>query len=387
MSLYIQHGYGKSDKIEKAISDNNVYGVVLSPKNEQPDKLAAYIGALNTNPLIDVLIDPQIYLATVENCKKGYLEDYEFFPKDLISKKYLSVPKNVQDLVKGCLDYQFSLGLRRILSPTIWIDSFDSRWSQISLSMCDQSIIQTGVYGKGNQLLLSLGIDENAFKNFCDIVSLYDVKGFYVIIDRLNGDIPNVIDSDVLSNILYFCYNLATLNNFEIIIGYSDQIGIPLYCTGISAICSGWYNTLRRFCITDYLPRSGGRRPNKRYYSNKLLNSILINPEIDIINKNSMLGSILSQTRYDRYLLSDLSGEDWKDDISSLHNWEALSMLFDEMDKCRNVLEKADYVKSAIGKANNLYKRLPQDIFDTKSKSTHLNMWGTAIDKFKELIE
>lgn len=61
--------------------------------------------------------------------------------------------------------------------------------------------------------------------------------------------------------------NVRNCNFEEVSQGYTDLIGLPLYCSGVSTICTGWYNTQRRFSISDYIPRSGGKQPNRRYLS------------------------------------------------------------------------------------------------------------------------
>ena len=43
MSLFVQHAYGKSDKIDNGIGDGNISGIILSPKAETPQNLEMYI--------------------------------------------------------------------------------------------------------------------------------------------------------------------------------------------------------------------------------------------------------------------------------------------------------------------------------------------------------
>ena len=43
MGLYVQHAYGKSDKITNGIKDNNISGIILSPKAETPSNLEEYV--------------------------------------------------------------------------------------------------------------------------------------------------------------------------------------------------------------------------------------------------------------------------------------------------------------------------------------------------------
>ena len=44
-------------------------------------------------------------------------------------------------------------------------------------------------------------------------------------------------------------------------------------------------------------------------------------------------------------------------------------------------------MKEKISEAMSIYNLLPEEIFDSKSKSTHLLGWIEGLDKFKEIIE
>ena len=47
MSLFAQHGYGKANKIDRALQANDISGVILSPKAESLDKLIAFSADLH----------------------------------------------------------------------------------------------------------------------------------------------------------------------------------------------------------------------------------------------------------------------------------------------------------------------------------------------------
>ncbi len=247
--------------------------------------------------------------------------------------------------------------------------------------------------GDGQQVLQSLCISEKAFsdltqvQDFLDIISLFNVKGFYIIIDRENADNPNIINDTILTNIMYFMYNLSYINEFEIILGFGDFIGIPIYCTGINTISTGWFNTLRRFSSTDLIPRDGGRRANRRYFSNKILNSLLIVPEINEISNNRKLNRILSNSKYDSVMYNDLSGSQWSDSINCLHNWYSMNSLLNEIDKKISIEKKVEYMLNLISNAKSIYTDLNEEFWDIKSKSNHLNTWDEALRNFLAMIK
>lgn len=390
MSLYAQHGYGKSDKIQKGIEDGSIDGVILSPKSEKPENLYGFIKELKQNQDVDILIDPQLYILAYDGADIiGKLNEYEFFISDSISKKHLSIPSNIDDIVDRYFDFQINMNLDRIIAPSILIENFDSRLSQIALTIANAAMKK----GDGQQILQSLCISENAFsdltqvQDFLDIISLFNVKGFYIIIDRENADNPNIINDTILTNIMYFMYNLSYINEFEIILGFSDFIGIPIYCTGINTIATGWFNTLRRFSSTDLISRGGGRRANKRYFSNKILNSLLILPEINELSESRKLNKILSNSKYDSIMYNDLSGSQWLDTINCLHNWYTMKSILNNIDNKNSIEQKVDYMIGLIGEAKLIYSEINEDFLDSKSKSKHLYIWEEALKNFLNMIK
>lgn len=318
MGLLAQHAYGKSIKISEGLKNHFLSGAVLSPKAEKPEKLKEFIDELRRLDT-EIYFDPQFYMCAFEgSVSLGKLEKYNFWRDDEITKKYLSVPQNIHGIVSRYVNYQTDIGLKNIISPNVFFESFDSRMSQISLSLCNESISMN----TERNLYISLCINESAFSNFddecefLDIISLFEVKGFYIIIERNNHQNPNIIESERMANIMYFLYNLSDINGFDVILGYSDYVGLPLYASGIKHIATGWYENTRKFDRNNFYQKEGMRRPNKRYYSNKLLNSILLIPELQMVKDEDMLGAVLSQTQYDHYMYNDLAGSLWTENYS-----------------------------------------------------------------------
>lgn len=241
--------------------------------------------------------------------------------------------------------------------------------------------------------MVSLCIHESAFKNrdeledFLNIISLFDVKGFYIIIERTsNMDRANVISSDILANIMYMIYILSEINGFETIIGYSDLISIPLAAAGNSNFACGWYNNLKMFSEGNFRPSSGGRRPRKRYTSRVLMNSILLVPELSTLNRQNVTPQIVSKSSFDSIVYPTINDTEWTDEISCLHNWHTLNSILSEIDQQGTISNKIAYVIERIKIASENYdivnKYLPT--LDSKSNNNHLGVWFDAINEFKK---
>lgn len=388
MGLLAQHAYGKSDKINIGIEENLISGTILSPKAETPEGLKSFIKEMQSKN-VELYMDPQFYMCAFEgDINIGKLDKYSFYPSVEINKKYLSIPSNLHDVVASNIEFQIEMGLSKLLSPNIFFESFDSRMSQIALSLANEAVNY-----HQNDLMLSLCINETAFNNFedvkdfLDIISLFDVEGFYIIIERNVNENPNLIESEALCNILYFLYNLSSLNMYKVILGYADYIGVPLYVTGIDSIATGWYENTRKFDRQNFYPKTGMRRPRKRYYSNTLFNALLLNPEIELIQTNGKLGKVLSNTEYDHYMYNDLAGSQWSDSISCLSRWSSIRQILNSIDGFKDVNDKVDYMVQKLQEAQGIYMEIPEDLFDSKSKSTHIKSWIDGLNKFKEIIE
>lgn len=392
MSLYAQHGYGKGNKIEQGIKEGLLSGIILSPKSEKPERIQEYIKNVQKNHSeIDILFDPQFYIGAFAGEKsEGKLNQFSYYESDITRAK-LSVPSNIHKYAENTICYQQDLKLKKLISPTILFDDFNGKQSQIAVSLAYEA---ASLVDDNANLLISLCINENAFRNkdamneFLDVISLLDVRGFYIIVDRANSNVKeSFINGEILTNIMQFCYVLATINEYEVVLGYSDLLAIPLTITGVSATACGWYNGLKMFAESNFHPSTGGRRPRKRYTSGKLLNSILLLPEMNTIRGIGHMQEIMSGTRYDSVLSPTFNDAEWTEEISCLHNWSTLGNIINEIESCSTMEERLDCVTDKILQASQLYRFLNNRVpFEVKSGNSHLNVWLTAINDFRNQI-
>jgi hypothetical protein len=156
MSILIQHGYGKSDKITRALDANYVNGVILNPSDELPDNLDAFIQDLTTNykPTY-AMLDSMFYLSNISPIADKKLPRYPFYKANLDRASFAN-PKNIRDYVTGVIDYQCERKLSHIITPTILFGSFDDPFSQISLSLGLSSIDYYADIDDDRPLLMSL---------------------------------------------------------------------------------------------------------------------------------------------------------------------------------------------------------------------------------------
>ena len=97
MSILAQHGYGKSDKLEQGIADGSIQGVIVSPRDERPENLAALLDSIPNN--LERLADPQVYAGTVVNPRVGKLPQYNHYRANLTPASFgpVAIREVVQD--------------------------------------------------------------------------------------------------------------------------------------------------------------------------------------------------------------------------------------------------------------------------------------------------
>lgn len=392
MSLLAQHGYGKSNKIEKAIDTGDLSGVILSPKAESPQKLIDYSTELHAKfPTARVYFDPQFYICGLQgDVTAGKLLEYSYYIGGL-TRASLSVPSNLKKYSQNVLNFQTALNVNALFSPTLAFDSFDGRESQTAISLAYESIDAAGT----SDLYISFCIHENAFRNtaamedFLNVISLLDTKGFYIIIERSSStDKSTTINPAALSNILKFIHTLSEINSFDVIMGYSDLLSVLFATVGHSDFCCGWYNNLKMFSESNFRPSSGGRRPRKRYTSGILMSSLLLVPEITTLNRIGIASQIMTESPYNNIVSPSLDDTSWTDEISCLHNWHILNSLLLDIDACSSVPAKLNYLTEKIFQASQLYRKINERFpsLDAKSNNSHLNTWLAAISDFRDQV-
>jgi len=396
MTFLVQHGYGKSDKIERALDECGASGVIYAPRSETPDSLAAYIDKLSRKPRCAIqLVDPQFYATTVPNGNMGKLIEYPYFRPDL-SVRNFRAPRDITQMVGATLEFQRRLAVTHLCSPTIAIDAFNDRWSSIALNLASESIGFAAVMGDGRPLLVSLLIHEQALRSqeqleeFLDELTDLECHGFYIVIRHEGGGFSQLLDPASVNGLLYAIHVLSEVNEFEVYVGYSDFISPLLHAAGATATASGWNNGLRRFSFARFEPQAGGRRAKPRYSSRPLLNFIPITPEFDAIAALRLTNAVISGTSYDRGFRSGTpSMLGWDDTTSALHHWQVLVRLISDTIAAGDTVGRLAHIEARISEAIELYRRLDRARipFEVAAGPGHLSAWGAGLREFRAQVE
>jgi hypothetical protein len=399
MNIFAQQGYGKGDKIHQGLDNNYLDGIILSPRDERKEKLEAFIKEVQQKyPSTELLFDPQFYYSLYQEGTSKNLDSCTYYP-GIIKLADLRSFRNVSKYVKESIEYQENLGLKTIVSPNILIPNFGDRQAQIALSLAEESAALAKE--KDLKIYLSLIFSESALNesrnvnDYLNELTTLEVEGFYITIDRKTTDYNQTFESETtLLNLLTFIYSLSEINEYKVIMGYSDIIGILYTAVGAQGFATGWHNSSRKFTVQQrILPSTGGRLPRERYTSIPLLNSILIS-ELDSIAKqfktNKLdINSLLSNSIYEHIVLSGSNPSDtWSRGISHLQHWSALKNattdIFTDPD---DISERLDNLEEHISTAIGYYRlldNLPLQL-ERASNGDHLIVWQKTLESFRQL--
>lgn len=359
MSLYIQHGHGKSDKIDLAIEDGSANGIIFAARNEKIDKLDGYLDQLTASGgELELLFDPQFFVSVLTPANDRFLGDYPYYAPARAARDFIG-GRRIAAYAREVVDFQVGRAFTRVVSPTVLVRSFSDQWSQIGLQLADASIEYHESLENKPPLLVKILLAESALDNreeldsFLDVLTAWDVHGYHLTIARDDPTYDQTMDPDRMAHLLYMTYVLGDRNGFEVVCGYCDFIGLACRAAGASAFANGWYQSLRQFHVKSFLKRKpGGGRALLRYSSGPLLTSLRLS-ELESIHDAGHLASVLSNVPLDETISNANSpvDSDWTAKLSERHHWQTLSSLDNSSpDDVRvNIMNLLRSVRSAQG--------------------------------------
>jgi hypothetical protein len=392
MAFYIQHGHGKSDKIDESLESGIASGVIFGARNEKLANIEKCIECVRERDGA-VLFDPQFHVSAVVPANDRFLPEYPYYKVGRTVSDFIGI-KKLAGYAKTTLDFELTLAPDRLLSPTVIFDSFEGKWCQIALNLADASLdYHAGMKG-APPLLLSFVIGEQALESRSELDSFLDqltswdtLTGAYIVISREDSSYSQRFNPERLAHALYLNYVLGEINGLEITNGFSDFCGLLYRAVGSSTFATGWSQGLRQFHRRSFTKQKpGGQPPLLRYTSGPLLNSILLS-ELQQVFENGELDDVLSGVPYDAVITeaSSPDNSDWNGRTSELHHWQTLAG-FDGLIG-QDVKKNITIFENKINEAEDLYLALENYgvVFSVKSKSEHLAQWAEALQTFREI--
>ncbi|MEX0834067.1 MAG: hypothetical protein WD276_09405 [Actinomycetota bacterium] len=291
MTLWVQHGYGKGQKIAELLSSGSIGGVILSPADEDVSALSSTTESLVAQA-VPVLIDPQTYVWSIPGGSARHHDSHGLE----VPGFHWSIPaSDTQAVVEAVLQVNRNLGVSAILSPTCIQRGIEDPWTPLALQLARTTI---ELKEKDETILVSLVLDEAALsnwepiENWLDILTTLSADGFYIAVSR-TASYPATWEPSRLQNLLRVVYRLSVVNEYRVVLGYSDIDGLASLSAGAEAIASGWYYTLRAFSESKWGPSSFGRQANPRVLLATLLSPVVADHEGQDIAASSMSTAVI----------------------------------------------------------------------------------------------
>lgn len=392
--ILAQHGTAKGQKIDIAMENQFLSGVIFSPREEVFDSIKRYC---DTNSLMTpqiCFIDPQLYYSTFEGKIFKHLEDGISYPQKITRRDWRKRTSNLMGYLDAHAENSASIS-NSLITPGFYIQNLDWHFDY-SIDIYEYCY---ETYTMFDKYYLSLLISNNFFHSKTDVDEMLEdiidnvdhKEGIYFSICYENVDEKNYeyIDAQNLANILYFIYSLKNAG-FSIVTGYTFLNSLLFAMLDCEYVASGWFNNIRKFNKIRFEDVSTTGRRKKRYTSLPLLTYITFE------NLNIMDGIINIEE-----FLSGCGIDDWmidrQDSISFVdleqQYWEAISIFIGKLNNQESLQQKINFMLSEIEHAKDVYNDILESLSTDKiaynrikNDSKHLDSWMMGIETFKNRI-
>lgn len=357
--FYIQHGYGKSNKIEMVNVSGTVAGVILSPTHEDIGALTNTVGLCRDLGL-RVMLDPQSYIYSTR--PQGAARHHATHGIELTSMQWSASAATVGQHLAAVQSANRDISVE---SPLIASAPFNQNltdyWIPASLQYArtatdlwqDTTVFATVAV---SQTALS---DWNQVVDWLDALTTLDVAGFYLVVDRGSQPYPpGPWDPRILANILRAIHTLTCINEYELVWGYADVDGILGIAAGATGVASGWSYGLRQFNVSRYSEdRTGGATPVPRLYLDRIFADVRNNEATDIF-QNSVGRELLSPVLPDEF--PDGIFESLTNPRAQVQHLVELSLAVNDVAVSGNIEQRVALVEERVGIGIEILNRLSQ---------------------------
>lgn len=382
MTLLIQHGFGKSDKLSFLSTKPGVSGVILSAGDEYSAALNATRANCGSTGLL-TLLDPQSYIYSL--APQGLARFHASNGVEFRSMHWSENAKAVSAQVAAVKRANEAIGIDGLMiAPSCLQSSFADVWTPLSLQFARTAADDWGPH----RTIATVAIDERALDDWSlvadwlDVATSVDVSGFYFVVARQRVYPPAPWQPTRLANLLRVFYTLSQLNGYTVTWGYSDIDGLLGLAAGAESISSGWHYTLRTFSPSKWQPTSGGGRPPAaRIYLDSLWNAVRAADEARDIYSSSARADIFSADLLRRF--SDRSFDSWTRVESQLQHLELLGSRSERLVSLADITDRVDEIQVSMSRARSLLSNLSNEGLALSAVyHSRLNSYAEALTLF-----
>lgn len=365
--LLAQDGHQASDRILEGITRGSINGAILSTLFRKPETIDAKqteFFAANADSI--VLLDNEFYVNAIVGAQRfGKLSTYPYYSHPL-TKRDLSSPFRLAEHIKKTIDYQVDTAhLKTVTTPGVIVESFDHTSEAIFLSLLSGSCeyVADQKSESVDRLFASLVINEQALSNTDNLPAFLDsltgfenLTGFYIVVDKTTSPLSYWSNPATLAAVMYITKALSQ-NGYEVIIGYADVPDLLNLTVGAKAIATGWWDNTSSFTQKKFMDSGGGRR-RKKYFSQQLLNSVYVDPDIQSAKTLGLIDKVTLNSELDAALVEDPYDTPWVDGVAIAHKWQAMKSVVEVIDAADSEEGKIAALEAKIDAALNLYSEL-----------------------------
>jgi hypothetical protein len=365
----VQIGHNGHKLTAENIKKGHADGAILSPADYERSKnleisrtIRQYGGK--------VLFDPQFYIPRTD---RPDLSSYDYF-KEYGGDDFdtSGVSSEYSELCRQILNIQDALKVDAYISPARFLDTFSDQkineWEELTgafLRIAEQEGRDIPVFASLPIYYKSL-IDTEQRSNLLNRITQMDPDGFYVSVEFEREERHPLTGSSNVYSLLELLHKLKK-NRYEVLVGHTHQIAHLFFGIGVDAFASGHYQNLRAFDTRRWDPEDeqGGGRIVIKYYSDKLLNELRVDPELDLMYQKDDfdLDQVRTSSPYDVDLFDSSvppSAAGWKfrDAAWDHYIWSCHQIA----ERYRGVdqKERIELAKSKINEAEDLYNEISE---------------------------
>lgn len=388
-TFLVQMGYN-GGKLGPSIMENGYTdGAILSPADFDKDRNKQLAQRFLREDGI-VLFDPQFYIPRAD---RENLETYDYFGEHGGSDfDTAQVSGDLDDLCDLVISIQNDLNVDAYISPVRTLDTFSTTKIEEWLDFNEAFLERVDEIGDDIPVLASLPLegkplnDKDQRDRLLNRITSLNADGFYVSVEF---DQSNRYPLTGASNIYSYLDLLNNLrkNRYEVLVGHTHHVAHLFLGIGINAFASGHYNNLRAFDQRRWDPddEQGGGRIVSKYYTDKLLNELRLDPDLDLMYQKSNfdMEKIRMSSPYDDILFNSSdppSTVGWKFRNGAWDHYLWACNQIAQQYQGLDLMERFESALSTIQDAEELYSEVREEFgMMAEPESRIFDDWKTAL--------
>ncbi|SEW10378.1 hypothetical protein [Halobacterium jilantaiense] len=397
-SYLIQFGYNGQTIVDRALTNDHMDGVILSPTDYPMGKNKTLAQKVN-NQGKTVLFDPQYYIPRTE---RDAAQSYPYFEsKGGNEFETVVVQREGQreELCREILSVQDKMGVDAYISPARHVDALVDRKINEWKDLTESFIEIAREDGQDIPIFAALPVEGDVISHpderneFLDYVTSIDPDGFYVSVQYEMGQRYPLTGAQDVHAYVDLMKSLK-MNQFEVIAGHSHQIAHLLFAAGVDAFASGHYKNTKAFDVGRWEPDDEGfGRTVIYYYSDEILNDIRVEQGLQNLDASGFdISRLRTKSPYDGDLFAATTPEssEWK---LSEESWDHyISACFQISRKYRNkdLQERIDFAKNHLEQAANLHEDMLNYVNEDELDSVDADVfdqWPSVLESIEADLE